>query len=445
MSTILIIILLGLALVVTISVHVTIWNNNVGVSTLKHHHSSDTNNNNNVTTATKEEDDMVHLPSTAPQNNNYFPNVTSSILQDEDDIIHRLLSLPFISGHPNDLDFDYLIIQYHKTGHIVARQLTNMIKEDGSTEFNAVQHDPLPIRGHDPITKCPQVNLRLGLLNVQAAPDFFCDVNVLAEELLSSGKPKGGHEKRGIKIIHLIRNPFRLAVSNYKYHAQNPTPEGWVIGLDVCASTEDPRVNLDLVWSTLGPEGANVFEYGDFETILDYCHSLFRTRHGLETADYYDHLRTLDRMEGLVLATAHLMRGRLGDITRMANNIVKFQQLQQLEIQAKIAQHNLGAEKRIQVLTLAMDRFIQQPKETAKKFLDFILTDKSMTEVKERIAAQYENDYMSKVDKGDSNHIASKRNDSFMLEASLREHEFFGRILAKVERVVGDALAMNEL
>ena len=132
MSIILIIILLGLALVVTILVHVTIWNNNiVGVSTLEYHHSSDTNNNNNVTTAIKEDDDKVHLPSTAPQNNNYFPNVTSSILQDEDDIIHRLLGLPFISGHPNDLatqrDFDYLIIQYivdegvgRSIGHLIS-------------------------------------------------------------------------------------------------------------------------------------------------------------------------------------------------------------------------------------------------------------------------------------------------------------------------------------
>ena len=58
---------------------------------------------------------------------------------EDDDIGHRLL-LPFYTTashgttltNPNNpkLAYDYLKIQYHKTGHVLARQLTNLIKAD---------------------------------------------------------------------------------------------------------------------------------------------------------------------------------------------------------------------------------------------------------------------------------------------------------------------------
>jgi len=144
-----------------------------------------------------------------------------NIEQDEDNgededihnqITHRLL-LPFYTAshgttltNPNNpkLAYDYLIIQYHKTGHVLARQITNLIKADTSIkQFDSVKHDPFTIRSHDMTTKCPHINLHLGQLNIQAAPDFYCDINVLAEELLHSTSPN----KRGIKIIHLVRSP----------------------------------------------------------------------------------------------------------------------------------------------------------------------------------------------------------------------------------------------
>jgi len=158
--------------------------------------------------------------------------------EDEDihnQITRRLLALPFYTAshgttltNPNNpkLAYDYLIIQYHKTGHVLARQLTNLIKADTSIkQFDSVLHEPFMPRYHDMTTKCPHINLHLSQLNIQAAPDFYCDINTLAEELLHSSSVN----KRGIKIIHLVRNPLRMAVSNYKYHSQYPTPEASVV------------------------------------------------------------------------------------------------------------------------------------------------------------------------------------------------------------------------
>ena len=57
---------------------------------------------------------------------------------------------------------------------------------------------------------------------MQAAPDFFCDVSLLAEHLLLRTNNNDGsisREKKGVKIIHMVRNPFALAISNSTYHS----------------------------------------------------------------------------------------------------------------------------------------------------------------------------------------------------------------------------------
>ena len=334
--------------------------------------------------------------------------------------------------------YSYLIIQYHKTGHALSQILTDLIKYDEDTPFNHVQRSTLPKRIHDPQTKCPiNMDLLPGMIYIQAGPDFFCDVTILAEELLR--QTSNGRIKKGIKIIHLVRNPFQMAVSNYQYHSQDITPEKWVRGYNVCKEEHDPVYNPELLMPTLG--GAGLMSYADFSAVLDLCHSLFQTHVGLETAYYDTHLLNLEPREGLLLATTTLMRGKIGDITRMANNILKLQQLQDLEAQANLAQHHIlpENESRIQVLTLAMDDFTVNPYHSAMHFLEFILRDIVSPEVKERIAIGFVRDYESKFN--GHMHITTGNDNNAMLEASLREHELFGRILGNIEHVVSSAAA----
>ena len=118
---------------------------------------------------------------------------------------------------------------------------------------------PLKRRRHPPKTPCSRIHLQTGTISVQHAwvyrycrlillfywdllrianlwtnafsctllyyrPDLFCTPEELAHILLEGGD---GHKnrERGVKIVHLVRNPFSMAVSNYHYHAQLPT---WV-------------------------------------------------------------------------------------------------------------------------------------------------------------------------------------------------------------------------
>lgn len=123
----------------------------------------------------------------------------------------------------------------------------------------------VPARRHSAITGCPPFfTLDVGAIHLQEAPDLFCndeelyrllfgigrygDVswNELLQHHLSSRRGggslsstqhnrlgKGGDGdtgpdddasgRMGVKIVHLVRNPFQMALSNYLYHSQEPT------------------------------------------------------------------------------------------------------------------------------------------------------------------------------------------------------------------------------
>ena len=87
-----------------------------------------------------------------------------------------------------------------------------------------------------------------------------------------------------------------------------------------------------------------------------------------------------------------------------------------------------------------MDHFIHRPYDTSLRFLNFLLPDDDPY-TKERLATEYTAEFeQTLANRGDNSHISTRRSDSIMLEAMLREHELFGRLLTKFERVVGEAL-----
>ena len=263
-----------------------------------------------------------------------------------------------------------------------------------------------------------------------------------------------------------------MAISNYKYHAQDPLPEGenWVKRTNPCAVEDrSTRVYADLFMKTLISPGVyRLMEYDDFQMIQTICHRLYDQ---LSSPGFYTHLLTLPPTDGLILATTYLMLGHGGDILRMANNIIKLRQLQTLETQIHLWRHDSSSlhvakkkniqRRRVQVLTLSMDHFIHMPKASTLEFLNFIargneeivLTEKE----KEEIAMRYEQMYYEKVSAGDG-HITSllsrKKSDDggeegdevvmsdavTELEQSLRQNVLWGRILGNIENLVNEAL-----
>ena len=144
----------------------------------------------------------------------------------------------------------------------------------------------------------------------------------------------------------------------------------------------------------------------DFDALQKMCMDIS----GKETT-----LRHLEPEAALSLATTHMLaQGRTGgDIMRMANNIVRLRQVQELEDHVRVSQHLLPPrpeERMIQVMTLAVHEFVQAPRAASLRFLEFALGDASPPEVKLRIATEYERSYFEKARKGDE-HIASDKDE----------------------------------
>ena len=373
--------------------------------------------------------------------------------------------------------YTYLIIHYHKSGHILTQNLRDILLQiDPSITRNYV--DRFPKRQHDDTTKCPHLTLHPNTVYVQSSPDFFCNINTLAEELLT--RPT---KQRGVKIIHLIRNPFKMAISNYKYHSQDPLPEGeaWVKRTNPCMVEErSSLIYAQLFMKTLISPGAyRLMEYEDFEIIHAMCHRFYQEDN--DSPGFYNNLLNLPPTEGLLLATTYLMLGHGGDILRMANNIIKFRQLQLFERTIHLQQHTLPefndeSKRKVQVLTLSMDNFIAQPKSFLIQFLDFVSLGNDGSKKKngggellspkeeEEIATRYEEMYYEKVNAGDE-HITSLLSKTLVmdsdsveekeaektktvvmsdnvaeLEQSLRENVLFGRVLGNIENLVEESL-----
>mmetsp|Transcript_17719 Transcript_17719/g.27795 ORF Transcript_17719/g.27795 Transcript_17719/m.27795 type:complete len:464 (-) Transcript_17719:1373-2764(-) len=358
----------------------------------------------------------------------------------------------------NPQDWIYLIIHYHKTGHDLSRSLRDFITNSTELHSNG-EENAFARRHHDQYTKCPKdVDMRRSMIYVQVSPNFFCDIKTLAVELLSHKK------KTKIKIIHLVRNPFSMAISNFNYHSAYPVIEPWVMTAQPCAQEKFFGVQSypDLLLPTflqqqqdMGGVGPNnpVMYPDDFNALSDRCHALYQNsfnRAGSEKWNYYNHLRHLDPTQGVELATIQMCSSGIngGDLLRMANNIIKLKEIEQQLAQEDCTGTGVPCGERIHTLTLSLDWFIQDPYGMTIRFLDFALGNAITKGEKIRIAQRYRQSYYRKVKGGDS-HITKGKNvetpkgnivDPMVLESMLRQHEVLGRVLGNVESVVDDAL-----
>jgi len=130
-----------------------------------------------------------------------------------------------------------------------------------------------------------------------------------------------------------------------------------------------------------------------------------------------------------------------GDLLRLSNNIIKLRQVQQMEDQIRLSQHVLSndmKDKMIQVMTMSMEEFQDQPRQSITRYINFALEDLLPLEVKEDIASTFEESYSKRIKS-----TASGANDvekKSALKDYLRNHELFGRILGNIDRLIDGAL-----
>ena len=138
--------------------------------------------------------------------------------------------------------------------------------------------------------------------------------------------------------------------------------------------------------------------------LYDKCNKLFRSQPGFKDESYYFHLRQLDPSHGIKLATLQQMVNG-GDIFLMANNIIKLNQIR--TIQSRVNGINNGGNimkskyDKIQILTMSLSDFTLQPRRSTLKYLNFVYGNSLSRESKGRIATQYENSFVKRVETGD--------------------------------------------
>lgn len=376
-------------------------------------------------------------------------------------------------------DHSIFIVHYHKTGYVLSRELKYLIRDmevtakrpvnpkkyinKASFEVSGINEETgdriafdqignwprsaFPQRRHMGHTQCPKnFELKTGAIYVQESPDLYCSDSDMLSLIASA--------RGGTKIIHFVRNPFDMAMSNFFYHSQEPTPEVWVHKDDPCHHLYKNGASLSShIMPTLASWANGTSEAPDAtqeqlnamaDQILEMCQSLYQKKKTLRNATFYEHLLKLSDRDGLRLATAQMIIASSeanqylagGDILRMANNVVKFQSLQQLP------------QSNVQLLTVSMDDFIKNTKEGTMEFLDFVFGEKDNAITKEmrlEAAQRQEEKYLKLKKRGSSKHLTQdeKKGKRKALRGMLKMDQRLGPILNLTEILVNEALQVN--
>ena len=232
-----------------------------------------------------------------------------------------------------------------------------------------------------------------------------------------------------------------MALSNYLYHSQEPTPEPWVHTDDPChAMYESGETMASNVLPSIGTDEINE---AYFSNIGKMCRSLFQSKSSMWNSTFYEHLREFDSWDGLRLATAQMVAASGdankhlagGDVSRMANNIVKFKELQSY------------MPSDVEVLTLSTEEFIKSAANSTMKFLDFVFgaNNAMISREKRWEAAQKQQQGFDKAKKR-SHHVTQsttqkEKKTKEKLKELLHSDKDLAPILKLAESLVNEALS----
>jgi len=345
--------------------------------------------------------------------------------------------------------------EVRQAGHLLSHHLTKYLQNNAAFHFGTrLQREVVqPRLQFDPIKKCTRLALKPGTITLLEAPQFHCKKEDLAMLFMKNPDKNNKSNKKikfGVKLLHLVRNPFEMAVSNYHYHAQDPTPEPFVHTVNPCESLRQNNIGpanmneVDLVQPKLAhpilPGMDPIMDFGAFGAITKDCQSLFRTRPGLEDASYYRHLRTLDPKEGLRLATAD----KFNHFALMASDLLVLEQVRKLVYERNV--HRPAKHHEFALLTMSMEEWKESPERSMRRFLEFTFGKLMPDERKEYLARRYGKQYLAKTIL--SEHVTEGKvgdeSDKEELMEYLRGNAVFGGPLTRMEGLVNEMLRWQE-
>ena len=224
-------------------------------------------------------------------------------------------------------------------------------------------------------------------------------------------------------------------------------PEPWVHKDDPCDVNYSNRESLaSHVLPTISPR-TKITEL-QLDAVVTMCRSLYQAD-GMSNATFYEHLMQLNHWDGLRLATAQMLisssraNGYLagGDILRMANNIIKFQNL--------LTSPSVPAAQRenTHLLTIAMENYMARPGKVFGDLINFVLgrNDTIVSQDLRADAAQARANKQAKPPRKPSGHVTQgKHKDRELLRLALREDSVLGPILTEVEILVNKSIDKNQ-
>lgn len=194
------------------------------------------------------------------------------------------------------------------------------------------------------------------------------------------------------------------------------------------------------------------------DAVVAVCRSLIRWKESLNNATFHQHLLKLDRRDGIRLATAQMMisssaracKDRTdrkcylagGDILRMAQNIIKFENLRtSTSIPRK-------QRSKFRVLTTSMEEHIASPSNNTLQFLNFVVGGSSSSSLPRELLYEAAMDFersstrVKSKAKPDMHVTQGKHDDREVLHQYLRDDDVFGPVLIEIEKLVDRALRL---
>ncbi|MDP6935035.1 MAG: hypothetical protein QGG40_19085, partial [Myxococcota bacterium] len=211
-----------------------------------------------------------------------------------------------------------LMIHYHKSGCSLSQQIVRSFLTELNGNLQMLMN-PLPRKKYGGVGRNIVVAGGKFMFPVLNFETDFGEMRVGDQEaehvIYNQGNPNFFYPFEevipGRKVIHFVREPYAMALSNYLYHTQVPTPEPWFLTLHTDVEEWlDPRVTrvMNFMAGDLG------LDVRDIESLVEQVKGVWRCPPG---SSYYDHLRSIPMHHGLLVETVRFMV-RMQDFLRMA-------------------------------------------------------------------------------------------------------------------------------
>jgi len=234
-----------------------------------------------------------------------------------------------------------------------------------------------------------------------------------------------------------------MAISNYLFHSQYPTPEKWVHKHKPCESFDRELFEFVVTGTSTSTSPAaplkDVMTQTDYTDLHNLCRELMTKKKNNNSSNssssnsnsnsnsneeyyyksFYEGLRNLEPYDGLRLATIQFLLGGNkhsgGDLLRMTNNLIRLNEWQKHK---QKQQQQQGSSSNTKVLhTIRMNDWLQNYTETAFRASEFLVNDLFAAENGEIGGTTVDADSTRVTDIAAAKHDFSRAVSSSMVEA----------------------------